>query len=242
MSIKKKFVAIIPAKKKSFRIPNKNLLKINGKSLVVKSIQDAKKSKYIKEIFVSTDSKKIFNIAKSYGLKNLGLRSKKFSGKLSTMHSVIKHEIKKISFDFDYLIILQPTSPYRSFKDIDNACKKMVKNKSADSLVSCSSLPENYHPKKLMLKENSFLKFFDLRSIFLNNLKINKNLKIFKTKSIGKINKKSLLLFRNGAIYITKREKISNYIIGGKIISYEMPFEKSLDINDYDDLKELRKF
>ena len=60
MSIKKKFIAIIPAKKNSFRIPNKNLIKIKGKSLVAKSIEDAKKSKYIKEIFVSTDSQKIF--------------------------------------------------------------------------------------------------------------------------------------------------------------------------------------
>ena len=76
------------------------------------------------------------------------------------MHSVIKYETKKIKDKFDYLVILQPTSPLRSSKDIDESCKLIKKNKNAHCLVSCSKLPNEFIPKKLMVNNGKFLNFF----------------------------------------------------------------------------------
>ena len=236
------FIAIIPAKEKSTRVPNKNLKLYKGKSLLVHTINQAKKSKYINKIYISTDSKKILNIAINHKIFNSGLRAKKLSGKYASTHSVIKHEIKKINENFKYVIILQPTSPLRTTSDIDKACRMMIKNKRADTLVSCSKVPENFLPIKMMVKEGAFSNFFDFSSIFLNNIKINK---IDKKKLLSppkKIKQEKNLFARNGAIYIVKKNKINQFIIGGKIIIYQMPISKSLDINTNEDLKKLYLF
>lgn len=77
----KRMIAIIPARKGSKRIKNKNMCEINGKTLVEYSISVAKKSKYIDEVLVSTDSPEIINIAKQNKCifkwrktKNIGVR------------------------------------------------------------------------------------------------------------------------------------------------------------------------
>lgn len=242
MLTSKKFLAIIPAKKKSFRIPNKNFIKFKGKTLVENTIETAKRSKFLNYIYLSTDSKKIQLLGKKYNLTSTGLRPKKYSGKLTTMHSVVKYEISRVKENFDYIVVLQPTSPFRSSKDIDNACKKIVNNTNADCLVSCTKLPENYYPGKIMVKNKKFYEFLDLSAIFLNNIKLSKLMK-FKSQNFRKKHeKKDILYFRNGAIYITKKNRIKDYIIGGKILNYEMPLKNSLDINNKDDLKNLTEF
>ena len=154
------FIAIIPAKKNSFRVKNKNLRLFKGKSLLQHTIDQAKKSKFLDKIFLSSDSVKILNIAKKNNLSITGIRSKKFSGRKTTMHSVIKYELQKIREKFDYLVILQPTSPLRTSKDIDESCKMIKKNRKAHCLVSCTKLPDEFQPKKLMIKNDNFLILF----------------------------------------------------------------------------------
>lgn len=236
----KRIIAIIPAKKNSFRFKNKNLFKFKGKSLVEKTAIDALNSKYLHRVYLSTDSDKIRSQLKKY--KNIHLlnkRSKKFSGRQTTMHSVIKHELKKIKIDYDFIMILQPTSPLRETIDIDHACKLMLKKKqNADCLVSTSELPDNYHTKKIMINNGKFIQFIDLKAIFLNNILINDSIKLrdqFKFKHI--INENRKLFFRNGAIYIISKKKVGNFLIGGKIINYVMPYSKSLDINTNADIQ-----
>lgn len=239
MHTRKKFLAIIPAKKKSYRIKNKNFIKFKGRTLVDHTINIAKKSKYLNYIYVSTDSSKIRSLAEKNKLSLLKLRPKKFSGRYSTMHSVIKYEIKYIKNKFDYIVILQPTSPLRTSLDIDKACKKIMKNPKADCLVSCTKLPENFYPKKIMVKSNNYLEFLDLNSIFLNNIKIYNSIKIKNINFKTKTDKNKKLYFRNGSIYIIKKSNINKFLVGGKILKYEMPLSKSLDINTNDDLNNL---
>ena len=241
----KKIIAIIPAKKKSYRIKNKNLLKFKGQTLVEKTAKDALKSKKLYKIYLSSDCERIRKKIKKFkNIEILSKRTSRFSGKNATMHSVVKHELRKIKINYDYIMILQPTSPLRNYQDIDKACDLISKrNLKADSLISCTHLPEEYEPKKIMVQKNSHLEFLDLKAIFLNNLKINKlliNKKKF--KFMKNQNTKNLYYFRNGAIFITSKKKISDYIVGGKIINYEMPFSRSLDINNYSDLEKLNLF
>ena len=212
-----KFCAIIPARQGSTSIKNKNLKNINGKPLIYWTLKEAKKSKYLNSIIVSTDSKSI----KKFCLKNKVsvpfLRPKKFSNKKSSMHSVLKHVhnyLKNNDQHFDFYVLLQPTSPLRTVKDIDTACK-IIDKKNFDSLVSVVKLKKYMSP---------------------NSVYTSKNMQTL--QSFGGKNKRRPGIFysRNGAaIYITKVKNIMNYILWGRLGFYLMPNSRSVDIDEQDD-------
>jgi len=125
-------IGIIPARGGSKGIKNKNLVKIKNKPLIYWTIKSAKESKLINDFYLSTEDKKIKNLALKYGCKVIN-RPKKLAKDYSTTLSVLKHciEITKA----DVIICLQPTSPLRPKGLIDLAIRKFKKNKS-DSLAS----------------------------------------------------------------------------------------------------------
>ena len=91
---KKKILLIIPARKGSIGLKNKNLLKIGGKSLVEWSMEAAKKVKKIDKILVTTDSKKIMKLAINKGLNCPFLRPGKLSTNTAKPSDVIVHSLK----------------------------------------------------------------------------------------------------------------------------------------------------
>jgi pseudaminic acid cytidylyltransferase len=140
--LKKKYVCLIPARGKSKRIKNKNIKSFNYKPIISYSIELAKKCFFIKEIFVSTDSKKIETISKKYGAKVPNLRAKKFSGSQISLTEFLDDEIKKYFKDYDYLILLFATSPLLKKKSLLSAKNKIEKNK-ADILISTTNFSSN---------------------------------------------------------------------------------------------------
>lgn len=116
-----KILALIPARGDSKGIPNKNIQKIGGKYLIEYTINSAKRSKLIDKIIVSTDSKKIASISKKLGAEVPFLRPKKISIDKSPTIEVIKHTLGFLSnnqfYVPDIILLLQPTSPFRS-KDL----------------------------------------------------------------------------------------------------------------------------
>ena len=129
----KKIVAIIPARKGSKGIKNKNIIKLNNKPLISFSIDYAKNSKLIDRVFVSTDGNKISNIAKKYGAEIIK-RPKKISGDKSSSDEAIIHSIKyiqeKLNYKFDIVVFLQPTTPLRQLGELDKAIKYFEKKNS----------------------------------------------------------------------------------------------------------------
>ena len=95
MFTKKKILAIIPARSGSKKIKNKNIIKINKKPLIYFTIKEAKKSKFIDEICLSTDSVKIQNISKSYGLNSFFLRPKILSTDTALTKDVVIHGLNQ---------------------------------------------------------------------------------------------------------------------------------------------------
>ena len=89
-------ICIIPARKNSKRVKNKNIKKFFGKPIIYWSIKAAKKSKCFSRIIVSTDSKKISKIAKKYGAEVPFLRPKNLSGDYVQLKPVLQHAIKKL--------------------------------------------------------------------------------------------------------------------------------------------------
>lgn len=222
-----KILGIIPARKNSKRVHNKNMQLINNKPLIYYTISQSLKSRNITDVVLSTDSKKILSYGKKFKkLHTPFLRPSKLARDKIETFPVIKHamvfmeNMKKIKYD--YIILLQPTCPMRSFLDIDKAIDLLVKKKG-DTVISISDVGAN-HP----LRMKKILKNGQLANIF-NNLK-NENM-----QPIQKLKK---FYIRNGAIYVSKRDVItrSNSIVGKKIFPYLMSKDKSINIDTSDDL------
>jgi len=143
-SVKPKIIAIIPARSGSKGLPGKNIKILAGKPLIVWTIEQAKKSNLIDKLIVNTDSKKIAKIAQRYGAGDPFLRPKELARDKSSIYDVIFHALdwfKKNGSEFDIVVLLEPTSPLRKEKDIDDAIKLFLKNyKQADSLVSVGEI------------------------------------------------------------------------------------------------------
>jgi len=132
MNSKKKIlkypVAIISARGGSKRLKNKNILKIFGKPMIYWAIYAAKKSKYVKDIFVSSDDEKILNICKGYNIK-LIKRKKKLAKNYVPKIEVVRDAVKKIEkIKRPSLIIsLQANSPEIRYTHIDKAINHLIK-------------------------------------------------------------------------------------------------------------------
>lgn len=214
---KKTFLAIIPARAGSKRLPNKNILLLNKKPLISYSIIEAKKSKYIDEVVVTSDGKDILKVAKQYKA-SIVKRPAKLSSDTATTFDAIKHTIKcykKQNKEFDYIILLQPTSPLRLAKDIDNAIK-ILNKKNAKAVVSISRM------------EHSPLWSFKAKK----NKKLDK---IFKTKFMHKRSQDLPQYYGlNGAVYICKTKmllKYGTFLLPKGIYGYKMPQKRSIDID-----------
>ena len=127
----KNIIALICARGGSKGIKNKNLLKINNKSLLRIAIEQSKKVKIIKQIYVSTDSLKIAKEAEKFGAIVPFIRPKKLSKDNTPEILVWRHAIdffkNQLKIKPDYIISLPTTSPLRKISDINLCIKKTIK-------------------------------------------------------------------------------------------------------------------
>ena len=221
----KEFLVIIPARGGSKGIEKKNIKLISGKPLIVWTIESALKSKYISQVYVSTDDREIAKISKKHGAKVPFYRPKALAKDDSKTIDCVNHMLNNLETDeikFDYIIILQPTSPLRTHNHINQAIEMILTDKDADSLVSCVEVPHIFHPESVMVyNKKKYLEPF-----------------LSKIKYSTRRQDKSQVFSRNGAaIYITKRNKISDYIYGGNLICYKMSLSDSVDIDNMNDFR-----
>ncbi|MBD1161531.1 acylneuraminate cytidylyltransferase family protein [Pelagibacterales bacterium SAG-MED15] len=219
----KKTLAVILARAGSKGLKNKNLRKLGNKPLVSWSIDEAKKSKKIDTILLSTDSTKIAKIGKRKKINVPFLRPKNLSEDKTPSVNALEHSInflKDRGKKFDYILLLEPTSPFRSYKDIDNSLSKIIRS-NASSLVSICKT-DSLNPLFLFKKRKEFL------------------VPIKKTK------KKYLrrqdvepTYFLEGSIYISKISTLlkKRTFCHNDTIGYEVSKWKSIEIDDILDLE-----
>ena len=131
----KKNLIIIPARKGSKRIKNKNLVKVLNKPLISWTInyaQKLKKKNY--DLVVTSDCEKIKKICSNEKVFFLE-RPKKISNDYTSMHEVIFHALNSFNQDYKYIILLQPTSPLRKLDLVSKSIKILDNKKNFDSLV-----------------------------------------------------------------------------------------------------------
>lgn len=215
----KTFLAIIPARGGSKRLPQKNVLDLKGKPLIAWSIEAGLQSKYIDKVIVSSDDKDILTISKKYGADTLN-RPNNLASDTATTFDAIKHTIEN-SNKYDYIILLQPTSPLRNFKHINEAIE-LLEIKDADAMISVCAM--DHSP----LWSNTLDETLSINN-FLKDEILNKRSQDLET------------FYRlNGAIYICKTEKLleeKNFFLRDNIFAYKMDKESSIDIDEEIDFK-----
>mgnify|MGYP001313047727 CR=1 FL=1 len=221
----KKIIAVIPARKNSKELKKKNIIKLNGLPLIAYTIDYARKSKLIDRTFVSTDGNHIASVSKKFGAEII-MRPKKLSNDIIMPDHAVVHAInfvnKNLKYNFDYVVFLQPTTPLRKSKELDEAIKHCVVGKF-DTVFSSI----NYKPFLWRKKQNV------IYPISGNPYKRKRRQKI---RDINE----------TGSYYVTKKEvfkKFKNRF--GKKISYYnsdiLSFFEIDTLSDYKYIQELFK-
>ncbi len=209
-------ICVIPARKGSTRIKNKNIINFYKKPLIYWSILSAKKSKYIDNIFVTSDDDKILKIAQKNGC-SIVKRNKKLSNNIIMPDYAVVDVLKKFGKSYEIVVFLQPTAPLRRQDDIDNALKKMIET-NTDTILSV-----NKNKKFIWGKKNRSDMYLPI------NYKINARPR---SQNMNQYEE-------NGSIYITKVSKFlkSKNRLNGKKMIYEMEDWQNIDIDNKQDLK-----
>ena len=214
-------IAIIPARCGSKGLPGKNIKYLLGKPMIAYTIEAALKSKYIKNVIVSTDCKEIEEVAKKFGAKSHFLRPEELALDDSKAIDNYIYTVDRLNSNFGYniknFIVLQPTSPLRVVDDIDDAVD-IFQRKNADSVVSFT---EEYHPiewHKYLTEEGKFENIFNERLL---------NRQEYKPS-----------YFPNGAIYVFNYELIKhNLYYSDNSYAHIMPRHRSVDIDTLEDFQ-----
>lgn len=215
--MKHRAIGIIPARGGSKRIPYKNIIELNGQPLIVYSIIVAKDSKFLKDnIIVSTEDTKIEKVTKISGAKVIKRPSNLATDDVSTL-DVLKHsveQLEKSGEDFDTVVLLQPTTPFRTAFTIDKGIKKLWD--CWDSLDAVFTVRQTkFPPEWLLTTKGNILEFLlpnDFSKIRSQDLKktyeIDGVLYVFKKKVIKKADKYPFVRDRTGYIITDKIESI----------------------------------
>lgn len=214
----KNVLAVIPARAGSKGLPGKNIRMLSGKPLLAWTIKAAKRSRYIDRLILSSDSGNIMKIAARYGCETPFKRPEAIAKDKTPMADVLLHVLKNIP-GYDYLVLLQPTSPLRSSADIDGCIKRCVDGEAS----ACISV---YEPKAnpywiYRLDKKGRL------SGFCGDKKYLRRQELPKVYAV------------NGAVYCAK---VSSFLkrksfVCPDTLGYIMPQERSIDIDCVFDLK-----
>ena len=202
-----KILGIIPARGGSKRLLGKNLKSFCGKPLIDWTWKCADQSKYIDSIYLSTDSEEIANHYKKITGNQFDLRPPDLATDDSPITDTINYILDYIGEEYDWFILLQPTSPLRLTDDIDDAIEKTFQLK-ANSCISVSPV-------------NKSIKWH----CSINNDKV----------ELPFSDQSEDIYLINGAIYLCKTDwfKVHHVLITHETIAYKMPYLRSIDV-DYD--------
>ena len=224
MKNNEKILAIIPARGGSKGIPNKNIIDIGGNPLIKYTIDSALGSKNLTHCVVSTDSDEIADVVKSCGALAPFKRPKHLSDDKALSLPVMQHAVEymeaKQGYQYDLVVMLQPTTPLRQTKDIDSAINLLI-DTNADSVISVVEV-EGHHPLRMKrIIDGRLVNYIDQGK---EDMRPRQDL--------------PPVYIRNGAIYATKRDILmeKDSFVGADSRAYVMPSERSVNIDTFRDL------
>ena len=215
----KNVLGLILARGGSKGLKDKNIKFLVDKPLIAWTIETAKKSKYIDDLIISSDSKEIIEVAKSFGASAPFIRPSELATDEAKSSDCILHAInflEKSNKKYDYFLLLEPTSPLREVVDIDNSIELLNKKKHGSIVSVCEA--EGSHPA------------------FLYRIDSNKFITPFTGKHPSDLRRQDIedLFFVEGTIYCStildfKKEKTFYH---SKTSPYYVPKWKSIEVDD----------
>lgn len=218
-----KILGIIPARAGSKGVPGKNIRPLLGKPLIAYTIECGLQSNLLSDLVVTTDSPEIQKIAIEFGAKCPFLRPAELASDTALAVPTIQHAVAEMEdredLIYDYIIMLQPTSPLKTANDIDQALKQLI-DEGADGIISVVDV-DNNHPmkmKKFLGKDGRSGRLVDYEKPPYENCPRQHLPPVY---------------IVNGALYATKRDVFmqQNTFQGDWCLGYEMPLEKSINID-----------
>ncbi len=160
----KRILGLIPARGGSRGLPGKNIRPLLGKPLIAWTIEQAMACNCLDKVVVSTDDAEIAETAKKYGAEVPFIRPKELASDEAKSVDVALHALdffKDQNYEFDYLILLQPTSPLRTAADISKSVEILTDNEStADSLISVGEISHGHPAIVQKIDHRGFLQPF----------------------------------------------------------------------------------
>lgn len=156
----KRTLALVPARGGSKGLPGKNIKPLRGKPLICWTIDSVRKSQYIDELFISTDSEKIAEVCKHYSVEVPFLRPSELAQDDTSSVDVMLYTLDLLESKgkaFDYLLLLEPTSPLRDDEDLDNIIRLAVEHPESGGVISVGQV-HTEHPMLIKkIGSNGFL-------------------------------------------------------------------------------------
>ena len=224
-------LAVIPARGGSVGVPRKNIKKVGTLPLIARTILAAKNSKFISRLILSTDDQEIMDVANEYGCETPFYRSKELAEDVDTS-LVIKDAVKRCeeiyNENYDAVLTLQPTSPFRQTATIDKCIQLMATSESIDSVITVSNI-EGYRPE-WMLKIDSTEKVTPYATPF--ELNGNPIIKLCARQDFPPLYK------INGVVFLTRKKLLTdNILIGFSPSVVETSEKEAIDIDSPVDLE-----
>lgn len=209
----KRVLAVIPARGGSKGVPRKNIRILAGKPLIAWTIEEAKKSRYIDRLIVSTEDPEIIEVARAWGCEEPFVRPVELAQDDTPGYEVILHALSCLP-GFDYVVLLQPTSPFRTVEDIDG-CIEYCVQMNGHSCVSVTE-PASHPYWMFTLTEHHRLKTF-----------LSMDKMVMRRQELPKV------YALNGAVYVAKSDWFITHrsFLVEEPLAYIMPPERSQDID-----------
>lgn len=213
-----KILGVIPARGGSKGVPGKNFKVLAGKPLIIHTIEAAMASNLTK-VILSTDSPEIAEIGAVSGIEIPFTRPAELASDTAKSIDVAKHALLAMEeidgVQYDAIMLLQPTTPYRSKEDINEAVRMLTENARADSVISVVDTG-GHHPARMKYLKEGFLIDPPFCEAYENQ------------------NRQELepMYIRNGAIYLTRRDTLlSDSYKGKNCLALVMPESRSVNID-----------
>lgn len=221
-----KILALIPARAGSKRVPNKNIRPFWGSNLTKIAINQALEIPQITTVALTTDSVDLLSMFQDNSGLECIKRPAEISDDKAPAIAYVRHALAlletKFNIRYDYIMILQPTSPLRINEDIVGTIQLMQKHPEADSALSVMRVDHLNNPIKMkVLKGDELIPFLEPE------------------KGRLAADQLPVLYVRNCAVYLTRRKDLDSFIdvMGNTSVGYPMPAERSIDINEMIDFE-----
>jgi N-acylneuraminate cytidylyltransferase len=209
-----KTIAFIFARGGSKGVKRKNIRPLGGKPLIAYSIEGAKQSSLIDDVYVSTEDDEIAKISSSYGAKVIE-RPRELAGDNSPEWLSWQHAVNSVE-NFDIFISLPATSPFRNLEDIESSIQKLKSEPDADAIISVTQTNRNPWFNMVRLDQEGYAELVNLSSE-----------KYERRQDAPLIYDMTTISFTTTPSFI----KNNHNLFDGKVKTVEIPQERSLDID-----------